>query len=307
MPPRLLSLAVVVLWLATTGWLITREVLPHFRPGEPPPVAIDLVDEAQRHAAPVLWIISRDGKRIGSARSWVTYRESDDTFTLHNEIIRMEFNLGFLATFTLRSLHTSYRVTRNGELRGMHADIRADSSLLPSIPKEGLRASDAQIKGQVVGEVQKQRFTAHGWVEALNLGHHDFTLEPVEVSEQGTVLNPLHPVNRLLNVRPGQRWRMPVVNLLAEALARSTDGVLPSGLLPSGPRFLDAEVLAEPQMLAWGQHEVRCLIIECRHEQEVKARIWVREGDGLVLRQEALQDREMLVLERGIETDDRTR
>jgi hypothetical protein len=298
MPPRLLSVAIVLFWLATSGWLISREVLPHLRPGEPPPVAIDLVDEAQRHAAPVLWIITRDGKRIGSARSWVSYRESDDSFTLHNEIIRMEVNLGFLASFYLRSLHTSYQVSRTGDLRAMHADIRADSSLFLAGPREGGRSLDPQIKGQVSGEVRDHRFIANGWVEALTLGRHEFTLEPVEVPSQGTVLNPLHPVNRLLNVRPGQRWRMPTINLLAEALARSADGVLPAGLLPSGPRFLDAEVLAEPQSLTWSNREARCLVIEYRSEQSVKARIWVRDSDGLVLRQEALQDRETLVLQR---------
>jgi hypothetical protein len=289
MPPRLLSVVIVLFWLATTGWLVSRDLWPHLQPGEPPPFAIDLVDEAQRHAVPISWTVSRGGKAIGRADTRVIYRESDDTFALRSDIKNLTLEVGLLATVKVERLTTVYRVSRAGELREMSGDVQAAVLLGAPLP-----LSSARVKGELQGNVQDRHFVSHGWIEVSAGSREDFTPEPVEVSSQGLVLNPLHPVNRLVGLRPGQRWRMPMMNPLSEALGRSA-----GGLFPSGPRFLDAEVLPEPQRLAWGRHDVPCLVIEYRDDQrEVSARTWVKQSDGLVLRQEALQGGEVLVLQR---------
>ncbi len=287
MPPRLLSVAIVVFWLATTGWLVSRELWPHLQPGEPPPFAIDLVDEAQRQSVPVRWVITRNGKKIGLAHTRVEYREADDTFALHSDVRNLQLSSGLLATVSVQRLDTTYRVGRGGELRAMSADVQAKVEV--TLPK-----LEAKVTGHVSGEVRDRRFVSRCWVELPSGERQEFTPEPVEVSAQGTVLNPLHPVNRVAGLRPGQRWRMPAINPLSEALGRSAAGVL-----PAGPRFLDARVLPEPQPLKWGKSDVPCLVIEYRGEQgEVNARTWIRQSDGLVLRQEATQSGELLVLQR---------
>src|SRR5262245_58802762 len=73
MPPRQLTVAIVVGWLASSGWLFHRELWPNLRPGEPPPYTIDLADEAQRHDIPIAirWAILRGGQPIGQLHTTV--------------------------------------------------------------------------------------------------------------------------------------------------------------------------------------------------------------------------------------------
>src|SRR5207253_2067046 len=55
MPPRWMTWAIVAFWLATTTWLVVREVAPRWRAGEPPPYTIDLTDEVSRQD--IHWIV----------------------------------------------------------------------------------------------------------------------------------------------------------------------------------------------------------------------------------------------------------
>jgi hypothetical protein len=155
--------------------------------------------------------------------------------------------------------------------------------------------STTEIKAQVEGQVRQRRFWPRCWIETARWGKQEVNIKPVEVSTHGTVLNPLHPVNRLAGVRPGQRWRMPLIDPLADALAAKLAEELPAGKM--GPRFLDAEVLPDVKVLNWDKHDVPCLVIEYRND-EITARTWVRSSDGLVLRQEADRDGDRLIMQR---------
>jgi hypothetical protein len=283
MPPRLLCLAVVAFWLATSSWLFYRELWPKMRPGEPPPYTIDLVDEARQHTTPILWTVYRGQKKIGKARSWVSYRDSDDTFELHGAMDRLELYRGPLGTVSVQKAANMYRINRDGELRELSADIVASVDV-PIAPQA------VSLKAHVDGQVQGRRFEPRGWVEWPG-GRKDLQSEPVALSAYGAVLNPLQPVNRILDLRPGQRWRMPLVDPLGAAVNAAMPG------FPSGPRVLDAVVLPEIQSLSWDGHDVPCLVIEYSGDSDVSARTWVRESDGLVLRQEARQG-DLLILER---------
>jgi hypothetical protein len=128
------------------------------------------------------------------------------------------------------------------------------------------------------------------------------------------VLNPLHPPNRLDEVRPGQHWRMPLVGSLPilEALAHALDALDQNQSLDrliekfSTPlasafdhvHFLEASVAPHTQPLPVDDPKryVRsgppeCLVIEARDdESQAFARLWIDRGggpaQGLVLRQE---------------------
>jgi len=50
--------------------------------------------------------------------------------------------------------------------------------------------------------------------------------------------------------------------------------------------------------LFWDGQDVPCLVIKYTGDGDVNARTWVRESDGLVLRQEARQGGDLLSLER---------
>jgi hypothetical protein len=288
MPRRSFSLAIVAFWLATMAWLAYREIGPLLRAGQPPPFAIDLADEAQLHAPRIRWAILRvvngEETRIGRARTWVTYRAADDSYELHNQTEQLTLG-GLVLSVRVPRMETVYRVGRDGDLRQMTTELTAH-----------VRAPVAvlEIKASVEGAVRQERFFSRGMVEAGGWGRHELTLQPVAVSALGTVLNPLHPVNRITGLRPGQQWRMPLVNPLVDAVAATVADKLP--LFKQGPRFLNAAVLNQSRLLSYEGRTVSCLVIEYRGDDDLTATTWVRESDGLVLRQEAtlLDDRVIL-------------
>jgi len=87
MPPRWLTLTIIAFWLGATGWLVWRDLWPRWRPGEPPPYHIDLVEEVHRdhRANPHLWAVFEDDRETMQATSWVEHRPDDDSFALHLE------------------------------------------------------------------------------------------------------------------------------------------------------------------------------------------------------------------------------
>jgi hypothetical protein len=281
MPPRLFTLAVVAFWLATSGWLFYRELWPKLRPGEPPPYTIDLVDEARQHTPRIFWTVRRNQQKIGRAQTWITYRESDDTFELHGSMEHLEIR-GLLGAVVVQKAANMYRISRDGELREISADF-AGRLELP------VKLQSIDFKAHFEGQVHARRFEPQGWVEGLG-EKKEVKLEPVTLSTYGTVFNPLQPVNRILGLRPGQHWRLPLMDPLSDAVAAAFPG------LPRGPQALDAEVA--PDILSWDGQDVPCLVIKYTGDGDVTARTWVRESDGLVLCQEARQGGDLLLLQR---------
>jgi hypothetical protein len=282
MPARSLVLAITLFWVVTTGWLFYRDLWPRLRSGQPPPYTIDLADEALQKGPKIAWSIYRGNKKVGLAQTWLRYRDWDDTFELYSEAAQLDWGRIHFFTIHFQNLSGMYRVTRDGRLRRIVADATISGRGIG--PFQALRG---MAKAHVEGDVENERFTPQGWVE-LNGTNIDLPLEPVEVSSQGSVLNPLHPISRVTGLRPGQRWHMPLVNPLNDslmALLKKDPGaeILLQGR--GGVRILQAEVLPDRQLLSWKGHDVPCLVIEY-HGDDLTARTWVREENGLVLRQE---------------------
>jgi hypothetical protein len=122
------------------------------------------------------------------------------------------------------------------------------------------------------------------------------TLEPVPVARTGSILNPLHPVNRIKGLRPGQTWRMPLLDPLDKAR-----GGWEKLLGKNDTTFLNARVLPQPQLLPDSPRPIPCLVIEY-DDEDIKPRTWVQLQSGLVLRQEATQFGKRLVLQRDLIT-----
>ena len=136
------------------------------------------------------------------------------------------------------------------------------------------------------GDVREGQFAPNYEVTVPLLGKRlTGTLKPVAVSSQGSVVMPLHPVNRISGLRPGQAWRVPVFDPLADSLASMTGS-------EARMRFLRAKVRPQAVMLPWNETETSCLVIDYHEENDyaenkISAETWVREADGLVLRQVA--------------------
>lgn len=280
MPSRLWTVIIVAFWLAASAWLFSRDLWPRLRPGEPPPFVIDLVDEARRTAPRIRWVIRRGDRQIGTLRTWVEYHDPTDTFELHGEL--KQLNLDGIPGHRVQAPEVTgmYRVTREGELREMVAagELQVSGVLF-----------NAKLSGHFHGQVRDRRFQPEAYV-VLGDVKHPLDLPPVPVSGRGSVLNPMHPLNRIRGLRPGQQWTMPVVDPLGDFLSALQKG-------QPKDRVLQAQVLPETKLLTWNGREWQCLVIEYEGDDR-SARTWLRVEDGLVLRQEATMYGERLVMER---------
>jgi hypothetical protein len=291
MPSRSIILAIVVFWLATTGWLIYRDLRLRLLPGEPPPYTIDLADEAEMST--IRWSVFRDDhpKPTGYAKTKVRYNEADDMFEISGEF--KLWSSGIMQGSADMLFEGVYSVTREGRLRAI--DARATLFQATDARTTLLKGTDVLGSARIEGTVQDRRFKPRLTLDVRGALHLERDLPTVEVSERGNVLNPLQPVNRLGGLRKGQHWRMPLVHPLNDAISAAVSSLLKQEV--PGVSSLDAEVLPETHALEWGHILVPCLVVEFTGE-DVRVRTWVRESDGSVLRQEVEQHGEKLALQR---------
>jgi hypothetical protein len=272
MPSRPVILAIIAFWLASTTWLIYREVLPTLQSREPPPYTIDLADEVS--AQSISWEVRDKGKEnFGTVQTQVR-RQPD-----HNFILSAEYKPNNLDVLGLRikELSSRYTVTRAGDLRELEITL------------ESFKIGDETFRLKIEGHVEKGLFTP-----SISGAKGLPPLQPVAVAGHGNVLNPLHPLNRLKGLRANQQWVQPLFDPLAIAVSSMAG----SGLLSPPMRQLHAEVMLG--VLYWnGTPEVPCWKIEYRDENNrVVARTWVRREDGQVLQQDANHAGRSLLLKR---------
>jgi hypothetical protein len=296
MPPRWLSVPIIVFWLATTGWLLYQDVWPLLLSGQAPPYTIDLEDEVQNQQVRIGWTVFYNDRPYLIAQTWVRPDPKDDAFALVAQITpRHEVNEGesaadpFGGVIRIKEVTSEYRVARNGDLRSLLFDFDCSANL------QGVVISG---KGSLAGEVRDGALYAHLHAEAPFLAGKpiDADLDPVPVSRHGSVLSPLHPVNRIEGLRPGQTWQLPLVDPLKTAF-----GALIKKYLGEAAGAWDheivvtARVLPEKQILTWNKLPVECFVIEYEAE-DVSAKTWVEADTGRVLCQESERGGEHLVL-----------
>ena len=319
MPSRWLCVSIVLFWLTMTGWLFWRDLWPNWRPGEPPPYQIDPVEEVQKNnPIKTFWSVRRrsskdaDGVPVFRATTWIEYHEEDDTYSMHARLDAAKdpkFQPVYGAkVFKVESLASVYRVTRAGRLVAVEATMETTphfdgfapglSALVRPLFRTSPREKPAGESGHVAnpsrrgawiesvhmriwGEVRDEQFFAHCSASSDALEKPmQFDLPPTEVSYTGSVLLPLHPVQRIRGLRAGQSWRQPLVDPLRDAFA-SLPGV--SG----GVRSLHARVLPSFETLSVEKVPSECLVIEYTDdENELVGRTLIERGSERVLRQE---------------------
>ena len=294
MPSRPTILAVVLFWLAAVGWVGYRDVWPRLAASGPPPVAVELGDEASQ-LVPVRWNVTRGGQRVGRLTTPMTYQDTDDTFRLTHKYANLTFDFGRIrAMFPEVTLTT--RVARGGALREQGMAGRMQVQLKTGEEFQTIAEARADVEGEVRGGVFHSRCDIDSPLLKVKRD-----LDPVPVPD-GQALSPLQPVGRIANVRPGQRWVVHEVNPLRDAMGSVLKGFVGEqgfGLPAEKREAFVATVGDRPEPLPWGKDkaDVTCWVIDYR-AGDARVRTWVRADDGRVLRQEASRDGETLALER---------
>lgn len=290
MPSRRAVALIFLFWLAVTGYVAYRDAWPVLFASGPPPVAIDLADEAAQRL-PTRWTVSWNGKPVGKMTTQMKYVEEDDTFRFttdyHN--LRVEVPGGMMV---VPEFNTVVRVTRAGDLREQSASGKLEFHL------GDFKVADATAKltGTVADGQLLASFEGSFGLAGMPPRTLSKALDPVPVPK-GQPLNPMQPVNRIGGVRPGRRWHVhesdPMKDV-REALVKEL-GIKPPDE-KKGP--LIGEVLSDRQEIVWQKQPAACWVIEYRRDGEVEVRTWVRAADGKVLKQEAYQKGETLTVDR---------
>lgn len=286
MPSRVVAAGIVAFWLATTGLVFHRDVWPRLFASGPPPVAIDLADEARQNV-PADWSLYRNGVRSGKLTTRMKYLDAEDAFQFTYRYLDLRLEQSGV-TVAMPEAVSEVRMTRAGRLKAetMTGTVKAGVG--------GLNVLEATI--EVRGVVENGMLTGRAEVKS-NWKNIAGDLEPVPVPPESQPMNPMQPVNRLKHVRGGQKWVVHESNPLQEALGKLLQKIGPLAGEAKQKQLLVAKVGDAPQTLRWQDQDVECWVIEYRRE-EVVARTWVRVSDGKVLRQEASEKGEALAFER---------
>ncbi len=270
MPPRLVSLGILVYWCIAAFCLLSWEVLPELTLGYPPD--LHAIAAAGESAKPVTWSIqiiddvkTPDLRRTVGSAVTESKRLPDGWFDLTS---RVNFDAGAVLKETPLATRASvrlelgsvYRVDPAGNLRSF------DMKVTPVDSGESLFTVQGRLHAGVMEIVSK------GPLPFLNQ-KMSFVYEPRSV-----VHDALGPLDRLPGLHLGQRWDTRVVNPFTGQVEVVRVEVLRRDLIP------------------WNGEPVSAFEV-VHHSGPLTARTWVR-PDGVILRQEVPFPLVRLVLER---------
>lgn len=308
MPPRTWVVAITVFWLVTVGWLYQRDLWPRLRSDEPAPFSFDLADEARiemndrplrsplgapfkpeiapkGQTRPVQWGIQRNGEDFKDyTETRVLYRRRDHTLEqiselklLPNErdVVRLNRDVG---NDPLVRVECAFHINWNGELLDVMGDIWVRGPGKPD-----------QIKmAQFDGVVRDGQLIPQWWIDEAD-GRKTTSMGPVPLSNRGGILSTSHPPNRIIGLKVGQHWTVPLLDLMSVVRTRTPQPVLQ----------LEAQVDQDELGRPPNQTSIPCYLVTYRHQGSTCVRTWVQQSDGLVLRYEVLRPGDRLLFERG--------
>lgn len=271
MPPRIVSLAILVYWLVGAFFLLKWEVVPELTLGYPPDLRA-IAAAAGESPTPVSWSIDViDDPRRPEARRSVgkavtdSNRLADGSYALSSRVdfdaaeVLKQSPLSGGAGVKL-SILGEYRVDPHGDLRSFTMDVKGGDSEDVFFNVQG-KVNDG------VMDVQSR-----GIASMMNI-HRKFPYEPRSV-----VSDSLRPLDRLPGLHVGQRWDMKIINPLSGAVET-------------------ARVVVERRtFIDWNGEAVSAFEV-VQTAGPIKAKTWVR-LDGVILRQQVPLPFVEMVLER---------
>jgi hypothetical protein len=271
MPTRTITIAIVVFWLGMLAWLMHAEVWPRIQPGQPPSFTMDLMDDTQAMPVPTRWIVVHsygdDVKVDYSMSSSIAHNSDDDTFEL---FCRLEPKRGGSQAdqfLKMKKLETLYKLRREGTAVRLWRITARFTQL------RGVFGEAGPVTG-FVGEVDDSLCRFRSEDEDGNLQGESVA---VEVTWNGVVLLPLHPLHRIESLRPGQRWGCNLFDPIAST-ARGEPHLV----------WVNARVRSQTEVLTWlGQNRV-CLVIDYEGDGgAIQCSTWVDTADSRVIKMTA--------------------
>jgi hypothetical protein len=270
MPPRLVSLAILIYWCIAAFFLLTWDVLPELTLGYPPDLRA--IAAAGNAARPVTWSIqimedpkAPDVRRsIGSAVT-ASKRLPDGWFELTSHVNFDAAGLlrgaAWAAKASVRlEVASIYRVDPSGNLRSFEMKVTPVDS----------RELLFNVQGRLHGAVME--VVSEGLLPIVNQ-RLSFPYEP-----RSMVHDALGPLDRLPGLHVGQRWDTRLLN-------------------PFTGHVDVVRVEVQPRdLIYWNGDPVSAFRV-VHNSGALSARTWVR-SDGLIVRQEVPLPLVRLVLER---------
>lgn len=289
MPHRLVSAAILVLWLVAAVALFRKDVLPQWIVGPPPDLRT--ISQAGEDPTPVRWSIllgdaaHKDSFRpVGKIVSKSAHRRDGSVQWVSEATIDAA---EFAGKTRLAIPGMPLRGTRPMPESGWtNNDLLRVSSLVEIDPVGNLFHMRASVRSE--GETE-DILSLEGHVQQNELVITTNSPLPLLRSSprhlpyraRGMVENPLSPIDRMPGLRIGQRWSSQMANPLT-----------------GGAQEVYCEVVGN-EMLHWGGTLSKTLVVVTK-VPPLSFRTWVRPEDGLVLRQEVPYPLAPLLLERQV-------
>jgi hypothetical protein len=265
MPNRWFSLAVVLFWLASMGWLISEKVVPPLRVGERPAAIAEDVPPAR---VPVAWQLFLNERPLGWA-STDSLQHPDGVIELRNRVHLNRFPLKEIAPWLARLLAPDDRDDQ----------LPYDTDSRVEFAQGRLAAFRTSISFGDAKDAILVNGTAEGNQLTLNVRAGDFTYTTsANLTADAFVGDSLSPRARLSNLREGQTWTEPVYNPLHP---------------PNSPLQILHATVERTEPIAWNGQVVRSSVVVYRDDpgsdrsSSLRAQAWVG-SDGNVLKQEVM-------------------
>ena len=280
------SVAIVLFWLAATGWLVKEKILPPLLVGEPPSYRTIL--SGQHEAEPIAWEILLNGKSLGAAATR-TVRLPDGISQLHcrvslNELPLSELTPAWITAFVkAMDAGRSYGPAIINVVSDSTIDIDPLNRPLnfSSVTKIGPPADDFDQRSLLAGAefsvIMKGRIVGDEMQVVMRSGDVEFHTQ-VDMPADSLMGDVLSPQARLPGLRVGQTWTVPIYSPFRS---------------PNAPiETLHATVERKDPIL-WHDRIVPALLVVYRSDpglgltsnQSARAQMWV-DYEGDVIRQE---------------------
>jgi hypothetical protein len=271
MGSRWFNLTIVMVWLATTTWLVVAKIVPPLKRGEPPNYRSMYSEQAADKPSYVAWDMTLNGNSLGYAVIALTKKMSGDMTEVESRIHFDHVPLEELSPAWMKALLRSAILPTDNMRMYVNSRLFIDKLGYLSEFNSTLRVaglSDAiMIRGTINGTVLKIK------VRSGDLEYPFDTYLPSDA----VVADELSPQLCLTGLHVGQEWTVPVFSPLRP---------------PGNPVDVLQARVERRDLLMWDGQTVPVNVVEYRTDSgsalsstsNARAKLWVRE-DGAVLKQ----------------------